>query len=134
MNLCINLFLFYFIDIEKERVWHFSPMSNDWSFMECNVQHVSTEIFRWLKPWNYEKQLLMWRLYMLFMSLILIPTIQYLWKYCPIIWQVITYTIKVHVHLHEIFTLRGSLDFFQVIMNSSSLAKSFRSTLLPIYS
>lgn len=73
MNLCINLFFVLFHwHIEKERVWHFSPMSNDWSFMECHVQHVSTEIFRWLKPWNYEKQLLMWRLYMLFMSLILI--------------------------------------------------------------
>lgn len=72
---------------------------------------------------------------MLFMSLILISNHSVFMEVLPNnMTSYITCTIKVHVHLHEIFTMRGSLDFFQVIMNSSSLAKSFRSTLLPIYS
>lgn len=73
---------------------------------------------------------------MLFMSLILISNHSVFMEVLPnnMTSYNLPYTIKVHVHLHEIFTLRGSLDFFQVIMNSSSLAKSFRSTLLPIYS
>lgn len=70
---------------------------------------------------------------MLFMSLILISNHSVFMEVLPNnMTSYITYTIKVHVHLHEIFTMRGSLDFFQVIMNSSSLAKSFRSTLIPI--
>lgn len=72
MNLCINLFFVLFHWHRERESMTFFSNEYDWSFMECHVQHVSTEIFRWLKPWNYEKQLLMWRLYMLFMSLILI--------------------------------------------------------------
>lgn len=41
-----------------------------WNAMYSMCQLKFLDDFK--KPWNYEKQLLMWRLYMLFMSLILI--------------------------------------------------------------
>lgn len=74
---------------------------------------------------------------MLFMSLILISNHSVFMEVLPN--NMTSYNLHYKsacalYDLHEIFTLRGSLDFFQVIMNSSSLAKSFRSTLLPIYS
>lgn len=45
-------------------------IDHSWNAMYSMCQLKFLDDFK--KPWNYEKQLLMWRLYMLFMSLILI--------------------------------------------------------------